>query len=30
MKISDIRATTVTVPIEAPLRHANGWQREEQ
>ena len=29
MKISDIRATTVTVPIEAPLRHANGchWGR---
>jgi glucarate dehydratase len=29
MKISDIRVTTVTVPIEAPLRHANGchWGR---
>ena len=29
MKIRDIRATTVTVPIEAPLRHANGchWGR---
>lgn len=29
MKISDIRATTVTVPLEAPLRHANGchWGR---
>ena len=29
MKITDIRATTVTVPIEAPLRHANGchWGR---
>src|ERR1051326_7732075 len=29
MKISDIRGTTVTVPIEAPLRHANGchWGR---
>jgi glucarate dehydratase len=29
VKISDIRATTVTVPIEAPLRHANGchWGR---
>ena len=29
MRISDIRATTVTVPIEAPLRHANGchWGR---
>ena len=24
MKIADLRATTVTVPIEAPLRHANG------
>jgi len=24
MKISDIRATTVAVPLEAPLRHANG------
>src|SRR3979490_3063356 len=24
MKIRDIRATTVTVPLEAPLRHANG------
>ncbi|MGH9581546.1 MAG: enolase C-terminal domain-like protein [Bryobacteraceae bacterium] len=29
MKIADIRATTVTVPLEAPLRHANGchWWR---
>src|SRR4249919_1006251 len=29
MKILDIRATTVTVPLEAPLRHANGchWGR---
>ena len=29
MKITDLRATTVTVPLEAPLRHANGchWQR---
>ncbi len=29
MKIVDIRATTVTVPLEAPLRHANGchWGR---
>jgi glucarate dehydratase len=29
MKISDIRTTTVTVPLEAPLRHANGchWGR---
>lgn len=29
MKISDIRATTVTVPLEAALRHANGchWGR---
>jgi len=29
MKISDIKATTVTVPLEAPLRHANGchWGR---
>jgi glucarate dehydratase len=29
MKISDIRATTVTVPLEAPLRHSNGahWGR---
>lgn len=29
MKISDIRATTVTVPLQAPLRHANGchWGR---
>src|SRR5256712_1495496 len=24
MKITDLRATTVTVPLEAPLRHANG------
>jgi glucarate dehydratase len=29
MKITDIRPTTVTVPIEAPIRHANGahWGR---
>src|ERR1700712_1267277 len=29
MKIMDVRATTVTVPLEAPLRHANGvhWGR---
>jgi glucarate dehydratase len=29
MKITDIRATTVTVSLEAPLRHANGchWGR---
>ena len=29
MKITDIRATTVTVPLEAPIRHANGahWGR---
>jgi glucarate dehydratase len=29
VKISDVRATTVTVPLEAPLRHANGchWGR---
>ncbi len=29
MKIKDIRPTTVTVPLEAPLRHANGchWGR---
>src|SRR5215510_1580530 len=29
MKITDIRATTVTVPLDAPLRHANGvhWGR---
>jgi glucarate dehydratase len=29
VKIADIRATTVTVPLEAPLRHANGvhWGR---
>jgi len=28
-RISDIRATTVTVPLDAPLRHANGahWGR---
>ena len=24
MRIADLRATTVTVPLEAPLRHANG------
>src|SRR5687768_692862 len=29
MKITDLRATTVAVPLEAPLRHANGchWGR---
>src|ERR1044071_1686139 len=29
MRIRDIRATTVTVPLEAPLRHSNGchWGR---
>src|ERR1700704_573231 len=29
MKIRDIRATTVTVPLQAPLRHGNGchWGR---
>lgn len=29
MKITDIRATTITVPLEAPLRHSNGthWGR---
>src|SRR5438105_7830453 len=29
MKIRDIRATPVSVPLEAPLRHANGchWGR---
>src|SRR5687768_4238334 len=29
MKITDLHATTVTVPLEAPLRHANGchWGR---
>jgi len=29
MRIADIRATTVTVPLETPLRHANGchWGR---
>jgi glucarate dehydratase len=29
MRITDIRATSVTVPLEAPLRHANGchWGR---
>ena len=29
MKITDIKSTTVTVPLEAPLRHANGchWGR---
>ncbi|HEY8188672.1 MAG TPA: enolase C-terminal domain-like protein [Pyrinomonadaceae bacterium] len=29
MRITDIKATTVTVPVEAPLRHANGchWGR---
>src|SRR6187455_1578488 len=29
MKIADLRATSITVPLEAPLRHANGchWGR---
>jgi glucarate dehydratase len=29
MKITDLRPTTVTIPLEAPLRHANGchWGR---
>jgi len=29
MKITDIRPTTITVPLEAPLRHSNGahWGR---
>jgi glucarate dehydratase len=29
MKITDVKATTVTVPLEAPLRHSNGahWGR---
>ena len=29
MKITDLKATTVTVPLEAPLRHSNGahWGR---
>jgi glucarate dehydratase len=29
MKITDVRATTVSVPLDAPLRHANGchWGR---
>ena len=29
MKITDLRATTITVPLEAPLRHSNGahWGR---
>jgi glucarate dehydratase len=29
MRIADLRATTVTVPLEAPLRHSNGahWGR---
>ena len=29
MKIADVRATTVSVPLQAPLRHANGchWGR---
>ena len=29
MRIVDIRATTVSVPLEAPLRHSNGehWGR---
>ena len=24
MKITDIKATTVAMPLEAPIRHANG------
>jgi glucarate dehydratase len=29
MRIADLRATTVSVPLHAPLRHANGchWGR---
>lgn len=27
MKLTDIKATSVTVPLEAPLRHANGCHR---
>ena len=27
MKITDIRATTVTIPLEGPLRHSNGARR---
>ena len=29
MRVTDIKATTVTVPLEAPLRHSNGahWGR---
>ncbi len=29
MKIVDVRPTTVTIPLEAPLRHSNGvhWGR---
>src|SRR5882762_5955222 len=29
MKITNLRATTVTIPLEAPLRHSNGahWGR---
>ncbi|MEP5513919.1 MAG: hypothetical protein ABJP87_03175, partial [Bauldia litoralis] len=29
MKITDIKATTVAMPLEAPLRHSNGahWGR---
>lgn len=29
MRIADVRATTVTIPLEAPLRHSNGahWGR---
>ena len=29
MKITSIKPTTITVPLEAPLRHANGchWGR---
>src|SRR5690348_2738167 len=29
MRIADLRATTVTVPLEVPLRHSNGthWGR---
>ncbi len=28
MQIIDVRATTVSVPIEAPLRHADGRLQE--
>ncbi len=29
MRVADLRATPVSVPLEAPLRHANGchWGR---